>query len=111
MGWDIHFTKQRKIGEILADNEFSIDFEKDGAYLYTRDEDNKRSGLFLPSVTEENYKEGYLSYGFISYGSNLRPFLWKLYSKYGMWFADTALEDYMYLSTASFSSLRMGVSW
>lgn len=98
MGWDIHFCNTRKIGEILTDEEFSIDFEKDGAYIFTVDEEGKKSGLFFPGITEENYKDEYLTYGFISYGSRLGEFLWKLYNKYDMWFADTALEDFWYLS-------------
>ena len=107
MGWDIHFTNTRKIGEILQDKEFGIEFndwrkidasdDYCDAYIYTTDEDGNQSGLFVPSINEDNYKDEYLTYGFISYGSRLGEFLWKLYTKYNIWFADTALEDWMYL--------------
>ena len=97
MGWDIHFTNQRTIGEILEDKEFDIEFKDDDAYVLTTDEEGHKSGLIVPGVTKDNYKTHLLSYGFISYNCRLGEFLWKLYTKYDMWFADTALDDFMYL--------------
>lgn len=98
MGWDIHFSRTRKIGDILADEEFGIDFEEDGAYIYTTDEEGNRSGLFCPGVIkDDDYKNKYLIYGYISYNSRLSLFLWKLYTKFGVWFADTELDDLFYL--------------
>lgn len=97
MGWDIHFTKTRKIGEILQDKDFNIRFRDRDAIIYTIDEDGDESGLLFPGITEENYKDSYTTYGYCRYGANLRPFLWKLYTKYDMWFVDTCLDDWYYL--------------
>lgn len=124
MGWDIHFTNTRKIGEILQDEEFGIEFNdfrkmepKDDdngycdAYIYTTDDEGHKSGLYVPSINEDNYKDEYLTYGFISYGGRLGYFLWKLYNKYDIWFADTALDDWMYLSDECESKEEEDALW
>lgn len=103
MGWDLHFTNSRKIGEIMeADDRFKIEFGNNGhedvGYMYILDEEGERSGISIPGITEENYKDKHLSYAYLPYGHKLGYFLWELYQKFGIMFADTHLEDFMYLN-------------
>jgi len=96
MSWDIHFIRDKKIGEVLEDNEFKIRCGSSVCVIYTID-DGEESGLVFPHVTEEDYKDKGLNYGYANYGANVRPFLYKLYKKFGVLFADTCLDDYWYL--------------
>lgn len=100
MGWTIYFVKSKRASEILADNEFQVEFNDSGdsAFIYTKDNSGKKSGLVFPTLNADNLKDNYLFYGYTNYGVDVELFLRKLYSKFGIWFADDIiLEDLFYL--------------
>lgn len=93
MGWDIHFIKSKNIEEILKDEDFKMEEpRRDGyAYMYVIDEEGEQSGLNI------SLAKPYLTYGYLPYGHKLGEFLWRLYTKFGIMFADTCLDDWLYL--------------
>lgn len=103
MGWDLHFINSRKIGEIMeADGRFKIEFSNNGhediGYMYLLDEEGEKSGIVIPGITKENYKDEYLSCAYLPYGHKLGYFLLELYQNFGIMFGDTCLDDFMYLN-------------
>lgn len=101
MGWDFHFFRTKKIGDILQDENIKEEHIEDDnvygkrIYLYTMHEGEK-SGIVVPNLNE-NYYNDYLGYAYMRYGGNALYFIWYLYKHFGIMFADSYMMDLYYL--------------
>lgn len=99
MGWDFHFFRTKKIGELLKDENIKEEHIKDNQfkdkriYLYTMYE-GKRSGFVIGNL-KENYRDDYLSYAYSPYGHGSLYFVWYLYKNHGIMFYDD-VQDLMF---------------